>query len=164
MVFPLELPPLRQRPEDLPALVEHFARQVSIQNGWKPVPFTDQAIGALKQYAWPGNIRELRNVIERLLLLAEEEIDAEAVELALPAPQRPRSDQPGITSAPDAAAGSGPLAQRVLAFERAAVLAELERNHRHITQTAKALGLERSHLYKKCQQLGIDLQSLHERD
>jgi len=61
---------LRQRPEDLPALVEHFARQVSAQNGWKPVPFTDSAIDALKQYAWPGNIRELRNVVERLLLLA----------------------------------------------------------------------------------------------
>ena len=55
---------------------------------------------------------------------------------------------------------TGPLAQRVLAFERAAVLAELERHGRHITQTAKALGLERSHLYKKCQQLGIDLQNL----
>jgi two-component system nitrogen regulation response regulator NtrX len=52
----------------------------------------------------------------------------------------------------------------VLAFERAVVLAELDRCNRHITQTAKALGLERSHLYKKCQQLGIDLQSLPERD
>ena len=59
---------------------------------------------------------------------------------------------------------TGPLAQRVLAFEREAVLAELERHGRHITQTAKALGLERSHLYKKCQQLGIDLQNLPERD
>ena len=56
--------------------------------------------------------------------------------------------------------GSGPLAQRVLAFEKKAVLAELDRHGRHITQTAKALGLERSHLYKKCAQLGIDLQNL----
>ena len=60
--------------------------------------------------------------------------------------------------------GTGPLAQRVLAFERETVLAELERHGRHITQTAKALGLERSHLYKKCQQLGIDLQNLPGRD
>jgi two-component system, NtrC family, nitrogen regulation response regulator NtrX len=70
VVFPVELPPLRQRTEDLPALVEHFARQVSAQNGWKPVPFAEDAIDALKRYAWPGNIRELRNVVERLLLLA----------------------------------------------------------------------------------------------
>src|SRR5208337_3176569 len=84
VVFPVELPPLRRRPEDLSALVEHFARQVSAQNGWKPVPFTDSAIDALKQYAWPGNIRELRNVVERLLLLSGSVVDAEAVQLALP--------------------------------------------------------------------------------
>jgi DNA-binding NtrC family response regulator len=59
---------------------------------------------------------------------------------------------------------AGPLAQRVLAFEREAVLAELEKHDRHVTQTAKALGLERSHLYKKCQQLGIDMQNLPERN
>jgi transcriptional regulator with GAF, ATPase, and Fis domain len=95
VVFPVELPPLRQRTRRPARPGRALCRQVSAQNGWKPVPFTDAAIDALKQYAWPGNIRELRNVVERLLLLA-----------------------------------------------------------------AKALGLERSHLYKKCQQLGIDLQSL----
>ena len=73
VVFPLELPPLRKRSEDLPMLVEHFARQVSAQNGWKPIGFAPAAIEALKQYAWPGNIRELRNVVERLLLLRSEE-------------------------------------------------------------------------------------------
>ncbi|MGA2808163.1 MAG: sigma-54 dependent transcriptional regulator [Terracidiphilus sp.] len=161
VVFPLELPPLRNRREDLPALVEHFARQVSAQNGWKPVPFTAAAIEALKRYAWPGNIRELRNVVERLLLLADAEVDAEAVALALPA-----SGSSANSSARQAVItdGTGPLAERVLAFERAAVLAELDRRNHNITQTAKALGLERSHLYKKCQQLGIDLQALHEKE
>jgi DNA-binding NtrC family response regulator len=158
VVFPLTLPPLRERCEDLPALVEYFARQVSAQNGWKPVPFSSEAIGALKEYAWPGNIRELRNVVERLLLLAGDEVSAEDVGMALPATQNAGGAQTraeGVT---------GPLAQRVLAFEKEAVLAELERHGRHITQTAKALGLERSHLYKKCQQLGIDLQNLPVRD
>jgi DNA-binding NtrC family response regulator len=160
VVFPVELPPLRNRGEDLPALVEHFARQVSAQNGWKPVPFTAGAIEALKKYAWPGNIRELRNVVERLLLLAGNDIDEEAVRLALPAGLS--HVNPGAENAvPDE---TGTLAQRALAFERAAVLAELERNDRHITRTAKALGLERSHLYKKCQQLGIDLQNLPPRE
>ena len=160
VVFPVNLPPLRERPEDLPALVNHFASQVSAQNGWKPVPFTDSAIDALKQYAWPGNIRELRNVVERLLLLAGEAIDAEAVELALPATHTARQKARPDISTLDLA---GPLAERVLNFEREEVLRELERRHRHITQTAKALGLERSHLYKKCQQLGIDLKNLEER-
>src|SRR5580704_17148234 len=85
LVFPVELPPLRQRLEDLPALVEHFVLQVSAQNGWKPAVFNTAAIEALQQYSWPGNIRELRNIVERLLLLADAGIDRDAVALALPA-------------------------------------------------------------------------------
>lgn len=159
VVFPLTLPPLRDRCEDLPALVEYFARQVSAQNGWKPIPFSPAAIEALKEYAWPGNIRELRNVVERLLLLAGEEVDAESVRMAVPATK-------GVVSARHSTIEdrTGPLAQRVLAVEREIVLAELKRHGGQVTQTAKALGLERSHLYKKCQQLGIDLQNLPGRE
>ncbi len=161
VVFPVELPPLRKRTEDLPALVDHFARQVSTQNGWKPVSFAESAIDALKQYAWPGNIRELRNVVERLLLLADGAVDAAAVELALPASRNARtSDSTRFSNNTSRHEESGPLAERVASFERAEVLRELERNSRHITNTAKALGLERSHLYKKCQQLGIDLKTV----
>ena len=156
VVFPVELPPLRERCEDLPALVDHFARQVSAQNGWKPAAFAPAAIDVLKEYAWPGNIRELRNVVERLLLLAGSEVTADDVRLALPA----RGQAKAAMANSQAADATGPLAQRVLAFERATVLAELERHGRNVTQTAKALGLERSHLYKKCQQLGIDVQNL----
>ena len=161
VVFPLELPSLRQRKEDLAVLVEHFTQQVCAQNGWKLVPFSAEAIEALKEYGWPGNIRELRNVVERLLLLAGAEVDAEDVRQALP-----MNRAAGKTSAKDGAAddAQGPLAERVMAFERDTVLAELERHGRHVTQTAKALGLERSHLYKKCQQLGIDLQHLPGRE
>jgi two-component system nitrogen regulation response regulator NtrX len=159
VVFPVNLPPLRNRPEDLPALVDHFARQVSAQNGWKPVCFTASAIDALTQYAWPGNIRELRNVVERLLLLSTGNVDAESVQLALPAASLARK-----SSSASAHSDAGPLAERVAAFEKAEVLQELDHNSRNITQTARALGLERSHLYKKCQQLGIDLKNLDERE
>ncbi len=158
VVFPVELPPLRKRCEDLPALVEHFAQQVSAQNGWKPVPFAASAIEALQEYAWPGNIRELRNVVERLLLLAGYRSRRGGREHA----HCPQHAQPPsrVANSQDKTEKTGPLAERVLAFERAEVLAELERSGKHITPAAKALGLERSHLYKKCQQLGIDLQSL----
>jgi DNA-binding NtrC family response regulator len=162
VVFPLELPPLRQRREDLPALVEHFVRQVSAQNGWKAAAFSAAALEALQEYAWPGNIRELRNVVERLLLLAGGEVGAEDVRLALPVSHATAKTVATASGAEGDA--NGPLAQRVLAFERAQVLAELERHGRQITQSAKALGLERSHLYKKCQQLGIDLKELPVRD
>ncbi|HEX3985532.1 MAG TPA: sigma-54 dependent transcriptional regulator [Acidobacteriaceae bacterium] len=156
VVFPITLPPLRARREDIPALVDYFARQVSAQNGWKPVPFTPEAIAALRAWSWPGNIRELRNIVERLLLLAGETVDQATVELALPqamaAPVDAEEELSGSTRA-------GFLAQRVAAFERSTLLAELERHQGHITNTAKALGLERSHFYKKCQQVGIDLKA-----
>jgi two-component system nitrogen regulation response regulator NtrX len=152
-VFPLVLPPLRQRKEDIPVLLQHFAAQVCSQNGWKPVPFTAEAIESLQRYSWPGNVREMRNVVERLLLLAVSgEVDRSTVELALPEAQSsmPSSGEPGI----------GPLAPRVAQYEREAILAELQRQQHHITNTAKALGLERSHLYKKCQQLGIEMRAV----
>ncbi|MBV8206552.1 MAG: sigma-54-dependent Fis family transcriptional regulator [Acidobacteria bacterium] len=149
-VFPLALPPLRERAGDVPALAEHFARMVAAQNGWKPMTFAPQAVLRLEQYAWPGNIRELRNVVERAMLLsAGNEVDLEAVSAALP---NRSAEAPG--------AGAGTLATRVEAFERQIVLGELKRHQYHITNTARALGLERSHLYKKCQQLGIDLRAV----
>jgi two-component system, NtrC family, nitrogen regulation response regulator NtrX len=151
-VFPLRLPPLRERREDIPVLIEHFARQVATQNGWKPATFARDAIEALCEYSWPGNVRELRNVVERVLLLAgNAEINAAAVDLALP--------HRAVQAAP-AAAGSGPLSERVDSFERETILSELRRNQNHITKTAKALGLERSYFYKKCQQLSIDLRAI----
>jgi two-component system nitrogen regulation response regulator NtrX len=154
-VFPLFLPALRERREDIPALATHFARQIAEQNGWKPKAFDEDAVRQLQDYAWPGNVRELRNVVERALLLATgEQVDAEAVKLALP-------HLPGTASTPtQMESGTGPLADRVNVFEREVILAELRRNQNHITNTARALGLERSHLYKKCQQLGIDLRSI----
>jgi len=155
-VFPLFLPGLRERVEDIPALVTHFAAQVAEQNGWKPKPFEAGAIQELQRYAWPGNVRELRNVVERLLLLADGPVDAATVRLALPAGQEePRSAQTG-----GFAPVSGTLAQRVDAFERDQLLTELKRHNQRMTDTAKTLGLERSHLYKKCQALGIDLRAL----
>ena len=155
-VYPLLLPGLRERVDDIPALVTHFAAQVAEQNGWKPKPFEAGAIGELQRYTWPGNVRELRNVVERLLLLADGPVDAATVRLALPV----GADEPRLASASGAPSVGGTLAQRVDSFEREQLLAELKRHNQRMTDTAKALGLERSHLYKKCQALGIDLRAL----
>jgi DNA-binding NtrC family response regulator len=152
-VFPLSLPPLRERAEDIPALVEHFAAQIAKQNGWKETTFDPDAIAALQRHGWPGNIRELRNVVERLLLFAEDNhVTAATVQAALPL------QIGGETGA--SAPGTGTLAERVEQVERQMILEEFKRHHQNVTNTAKALGLERSHLYKKCQQLGIDLKDL----
>jgi two-component system, NtrC family, nitrogen regulation response regulator NtrX len=105
-------------------------------------------------------VRELRNVIERILLLgAEDVVETATVERALPQSAQLISPNSNGSSA---LLGIGTLAQRVEAFERETLLGELKRNHNHMTNTAKALGLERSHLYKKCQQLGIDLRAVRQ--
>jgi len=159
-VFPLAVAPLRERPEDFPELVAHFARQLAAQNGWKEKGFTPEAIAELRTYAWPGNLRELRNVVERLVLLASEPtIGAADVRLALPS----AASRTGGGSL-RAATGAGTLAERTEAFEREVLLAEIRTHNFHMTNVARALGLERSHLYKKCQQLGIDLQTLRKPD
>ena len=150
-VFPLLLPALRERAEDIAALVQHFSRQVCEQNNWKLFAFTAEAIHELEAYSWPGNVRELRNVVERAMLLATEgEVTLDIVGCALPHASPSRAS----------VLASGALAERVQAFERDVIIVELKRNHYHITNVAKALGLERSHLYKKAEQLGIDLRAL----
>src|ERR1700688_1491793 len=143
-VFPITLPPLRDRREDIRLLVDYFAAAVAQQNEWKPREITADAYAELEHYSWPGNVRELRNVVERLLLLADDSIDRGIVRLALPGAQ------------PALASGHGTLSERMDTHEREVILAELKNHAYKMTDTARALGLERSHLYKKCQQLGID--------
>jgi DNA-binding NtrC family response regulator len=153
-VFPVTLPPLRDRRGDIPVLVEHFQKQIARQNNWKPAEFTAEAVAELQRYGWPGNVRELRNMIERLLLLAtNNQVDLNTVRMALPMGSQPSSAAPMSND-------KGPLSERMDEVERRIILGELEHQQNHITNTAKALGLERSHLYKKCQHLGIDLASV----
>jgi two-component system nitrogen regulation response regulator NtrX len=106
----------------------------------------------LQNYSWPGNVRELRNMIERLLLLAprdSNEIGVETVESVLMPSAETRT---AVSNS-----SSGTLAARVENFERETIVAELKRAGFHVTNAAKTLGLERSHLYKKAEQLGIDV-------
>ena len=146
-VFPIALPPLRDRKDDIPLLVDFFARSVAEQNDWKMREVTTNAYAELQRYGWPGNVRELRNVVERLLLLADDRVDAATVRLALPV-----AATPGVTT-------TGTLSERMDAHEREVILTELKNHNYKMTDTARALGLERSHLYKKCQQLGIEHKS-----
>jgi DNA-binding NtrC family response regulator len=144
-VFPIVLPPMRERRDDIPLLVDYFAESIARQNDWPKRVITLQAYDQLQRYSWPGNVRELRNVVERLLLLADDTVDAATVSLALPVE----------VSTTAAASTTGPLSERVDAYEREVITEELKRHNNSMTETARALGLERSHLYKKLQQLGI---------
>jgi DNA-binding NtrC family response regulator len=143
----LRTPPLRERRGDVPALAAHFLAAACRRNHWRPRSLQAEAVEALSHHGWRGNVRELRNVIERILILSESDpIPVEEVRAALPAP--PARAEPVVPV-------EGPLHALVEEFERAVVRERLRVSGGHVTNAAKSLGLERSHLYKKCKQLGL---------
>jgi two-component system, NtrC family, nitrogen regulation response regulator NtrX len=146
-VIPIEVPPLRARKEDVPALVEHFIRVFCAENGKRLKTVTPSALTYFLTYDWPGNVRELRNMVERLVIMVPgETIGAEE----LPPPLRPKSETAAATP------GDGKLLKEARdGFERAYILAELRAQDWNMTRTAERLGIERSHLYRKIRAYGI---------
>jgi DNA-binding NtrC family response regulator len=139
-------PPLRERAEDVPALAAHFAAAACRRNHWKSRAIAPDGLDLLSQQAWKGNVRELRNVVERALILsAADPIGAKDLRAALPGPPRAAAPAPA----------DGLLRDLVDAFEKEVIRDRLKRSGGHVTNAAKSLGLERSHLYKKCKQLGL---------
>jgi DNA-binding NtrC family response regulator len=145
-VVPIELPPLRERRPDIPALARHFLEQAWQLHGKRPTQISQGAQTLLMQHEWPGNVRELRNSIERLVILTDGDIEEADVQAILPATK----------SAPSVYRRGATLKELTAAAEREIVLRALEDNSGHVSKTAEALGLERSHLYKKMKALGID--------
>jgi two-component system nitrogen regulation response regulator NtrX len=144
-VIPIEVPPLRQRREDIPRLVDHFIAIFCAENGKRLKAVSAETIAYFLAYDWPGNVRELRNMVERLVIMTPGEVIGAA---DLPAPLR----------AKDAAAGGeGPRSLKDArdGFERAYILAELRANDWNMSRTAERLGIERSHLYRKIKTYGI---------
>jgi DNA-binding NtrC family response regulator len=147
-VVPIELPPLRGRREDIPALVEHLIGQVCTDNDRRPKRVAPSAMTLIMQHDWPGNVRELKNVVERLAILTG---DAEVITEADVGDALPRVK----AVKPEFARGT-PFKDLVSAAEREIIMAALEANDHHVSNTARELQLERSHLYKKMRALGID--------
>ena len=146
-VVPIHVPPLRERKEDVPALATAFLAEASERNGRRAMRLGRDALAALQANDWPGNVRELRNLVERIAILCDgPEIGAADVAAVLPGARRPR---------PDRFREGAPLKDLLEEAEREIVLAALERHGDNLAETARALGLERSHLYKKLRALGI---------
>jgi two-component system nitrogen regulation response regulator NtrX len=145
-VLPIPIPPLRERREDIPQLVEQLAQRVVEDNNFRPRRFSPAALAALAARPWPGNVRELSNVIERALILAP----GETVEL---------DDLPGAdptAAAPDGGWLDAPtLREFKERSERDYLLARLEENGWNITRTAQAIGTPRSNLYKRLEHHGL---------
>ena len=145
-VVPITTPPLRERMEDLPLLVEHFASAIAEETGSGRKSFTPDALRLLARHSFPGNVRELRNLVERLLIMSPSaSIGPEHVRAVLP------REEPAWASDPGA---SQRLSDLVQEFERAQIQAALDACGGNVTQAAARLGLERSHLYKKMRKHG----------
>ena len=146
-VIPFFVPPLRERGEDIPLLVRHFMKEFSSAYSRRPREIADDAIDVLLRYSWPGNIRELRNVIERIVIMNPAVAKFERKHLPpLVYRENVRRNASGdFTTLHDARA----------AYERDFILKKLDENHGNVTRAAELLGLERSHLYRKMKSLGI---------
>jgi two-component system nitrogen regulation response regulator NtrX len=148
-VIPFFVPPLRQHPEDIPMLADDFLIEFARAYGRRPKRLAEAALEALLEYRWPGNVRELRNLIERLVIM----VPGERIERRHLPPALQRDA--GHAENPAAASGFSTLQEARAAYERDYILRKLEDNRGNVSRTAEALGLERSHLYRKMKSLGI---------
>ena len=145
-VIPCEVPPLRERIEDLPALVDYFNRKYSASYSRPPKAFEEEAIEMLSSHPWPGNVRELRNIIERVVIMTAR-------------PSVKAADLPPLSGADDAIPARFNFASYKDgrdAFERRYILSKLAEFDGNITRTAEAMGYDRSHLYRRMKALGIN--------
>jgi two-component system nitrogen regulation response regulator NtrX len=143
-VLTIAVPPLRMRREDIPELAEHFLRLSSVENGVKPKRLSPRAVDFLTQLPWQGNVRELRNLMERVVVLIAKEVVG-------------HQDLMGVLNMSGAAQEEGPLPLREARarFERQYILYRLSANGGNLGHTARELGIERTNLYRKMKQLGI---------
>jgi len=146
-VIPIEVPPLRERKEDILLLVQHFIAVFSAENGKRPKTVSADALPYFLAYDWPGNVRELRNMVERLVIMTPHDVIGPE---DLPPPLRPKE-----AARPEETSKAKTLREAREAFERAYILAVLRANDWHMTRTAERLGIERSHLYRKLKAYGI---------
>jgi two-component system nitrogen regulation response regulator NtrX len=145
-VLTIAVPPLRARREDIPELAEHFLRLASVENGVHPKRLSPRAIDFLVQLPWHGNVRELRNLMERLVVLVTKEVVT----------QQDAMDAFQISGSSTTDEGQAlPLREARARFERQYILYRLSANQGSLGRTARDLGIERTNLYRKMRQLGI---------
>ncbi|HET6777427.1 MAG TPA: sigma-54 dependent transcriptional regulator [Gemmatimonadales bacterium] len=146
-VFPIHLPPLRERLEDLPALVAHLAERVRPRHA---AQFTPAALEALATYSWPGNVRELANLVERLSILSGPMVDAPAVRQVL------RGSTAGPPATSLTSLGGRPLSDALDDFERGLIAAALAQAERNMAEAARILQTDRANLYRRMRRLGLE--------
>jgi len=151
-VVPISIPALRERRDDIPALVDHFFARYANEQGVPPPQVSDQAMTALQTYEWPGNVRQLRNVAERTVIMAPREKLGQIEADMLP-PEIFNSQAGGDAGV--AMMMSAPLREARESFEREYLRVQIRRFSGNISKTAAFIGMERSALHRKLKLLGM---------
>lgn len=147
-VIPIQVPPLRERPDDIPVLVNHFAEDITIKHKKGMIKFDEGALHFLQSMQWSGNIRELRNAVERIIIFIDKrEVTRKDIEYLFAAGHTGNSDLIDISNS---------FQEFKEKAERAFILKQLEANNWNISKTAEVLDIQRSHLYNKLKKYGID--------
>lgn len=153
-VVPVAVPPLSRHREDIPILVDHFMRQIARQAGIKLRPVGDDAMAVLQAHNWPGNVRQLRNNVERLLILTRDDDCEDPISADL-LPAEIGDTLPRISSETDQHIMALPLREARELFEKEYLMAQINRFGGNISRTAEFIGMERSALHRKLKSLGI---------
>lgn len=147
-VIPIQIPPLRERKEDIPILVEYFSNEIITRHKKPPVKFLDDAIKLLQEMSWTGNIRELKNIVERIIIIIDKrEISRSDIEFLL---------KPGQATMDDIIDVSNSFQEFKEKAERAFIIKQLNENNWNISKTAEILDIQRSHLYNKMKKYEIE--------
>lgn len=151
-VIPISVPPLRERKEDIPLLINHFIMEFSRENGARPKKIEADAVELFQQYPWPGNVRELKNAVERLMIMVQPLMIATADVLKIL-----RSDSDPSETGDFRFQRYNSFKDAVDAFEREYIANKLRENNWNISKTAEDIQLDRSHLYRKIKSLNIEV-------
>ena len=147
-VIPINVPPLRERKDDIPILAEAFSKEITTRHKKSPVKFLDDAIKFLQEMSWSGNVRELKNIIERIIIIIDKrEIARSDIDLLL---------KPGQATMDNIIDESNSFQQFKERAEKAFILKQLNENNWNISKTAELLDIQRSHLYNKMKKYGIE--------
>ena len=149
------MPPLRDNPNDIKALAEYFVRVHAEQSGIVPCEFTDGALAAMQTYQWPGNVRQLRNVVEWLMIMSSASGDPKIKAGHLPPEVCADGDSVVSTNGQDTDMMGVPLREAREMFERSYLELQVKRFGGHISHTAQIIEMERSSLHRKLKQLGL---------
>ncbi len=149
-VVPFNVPPLRNRKEDIKPLIFHFSEKTCLNGGYSEKKFSNKAIKELIKHDWPGNVREIKNFIERIYILTPEEtVDVHDLHFA-----GLGQKETGINARADA----NNFREARSTFEKEYILKKINENNGNISKTAESIGLERSYLHRKIKSFGIDLE------